>query len=264
MKSTASDGDDNEDVKGVKGEMGSWLHSSPKKKIGAIGALSLLSPLLLNPTPTNAAVSTPSPKPSLIKKLKTGSTALSPASSSHALKKSSHVPVFMVCTSWGSPYMVYGSAGQPTALYFLDPKDAFQMSQEFLQLMPEGGNTVHVMCTSMERAMRHATGRDLPTGSIGEDGKVEVMEYRIVGGNRDIHTSKTKYGFECGVPLFGVEGLKTKRGEALLFFSHDDLMDAWRDNEGGKNGEVEPEVEVFDFVEVVKAMDRSEGEGFDA
>jgi len=112
-------------------------------------------------------------------KIATDSTALSPAADSLALKKTSGIPVFMVCTSWGSPYMVYGPTGQPTALYFLSPADAHDMGQEFLQLMPEtGGNTVHIMTTSMERALRHSTGRNLPTGSIGEDGKVEVMEVR--------------------------------------------------------------------------------------
>ncbi|GMH70047.1 hypothetical protein TrRE_jg7378 [Triparma retinervis] len=204
------------------------------------------------------------PNKSILSKLSSSGTALSPASSSLALKKSAGVPVFMVCTSWGSPYMVYGPTGSPTALYFLDPQDAVQMGQEFLQLMPAGGggNSVHVMATSMERALRHASGRDLPTGSIGEDGKVEVMEYRLVGGARDRRRARMEMGVEAGVPVFGVEGMTTGKGEAVLFFSYEDLVEAWRKGPGGGKGGDMPEVEVFDFVEVIKAMDGKDGEEF--
>ena len=115
------------------------------------------------------------PSKSMLKKLKTSSSAISPFGDSVSMKKAAHIPVFMVCTSWGSPYMIYGPTGLPTALYFLSPADAYGMGQEFLQLTPErGGNSVHIMVTSMERALRHSSGKDLPTGSVGDDGKIEV------------------------------------------------------------------------------------------
>ena len=153
--------------------------------------------------------------------------------------------------------MVYGPSGSPTALYFLDPEDAHQMVQEYLQLMPAtGGNSVHIMTTSMERALRHATGRNLPTGSIGEDGKVEVMEYRLVGSTRERWEAEKRIGVETSIPVFGVEGMNTKKGEAMLFFSRRDLTEAWRKLGVSKDM---PQVEVFDFVQVLKAMDEGEG-----
>ena len=78
--------------------------------------------------------------------------------------------------------MIYGKTGTPTALYFLDPADAYAMTQEFLQLpsMASGRQSVHIMVTSMEKALRQATARNLPTGSVSEaEGKVEVMEYKV-------------------------------------------------------------------------------------
>ena len=77
--------------------------------------------------------------------------------------------------------MVYGPTGVPTALYFLDPADAYSMTQEFLQLpsMSSGKQSIHIMVTSMEKALRQTTARNLPTGSVSEgEGKVEVMEVR--------------------------------------------------------------------------------------
>ena len=110
------------------------------------------------------------------------SSALSPTAGSVALKKTAGVPVFMVCTRWGSPFMIYGKTGVPTALYFLDPTDAYSMTQEFLQLpsMASGRQSVHIMVTSMEKALRQSTAKNLPTGSVSEaEGKVEVMEYKV-------------------------------------------------------------------------------------
>jgi len=82
-----------------------------------------------------------------------------------------------------------------------------------------------------------------------------------VGGNRERWIAKNDMGVECGIPVFGIDGMTSKNGESLLFFSVDDLREAWG-KKGGK-GEM-PDVEVFDFVNVIKAMDADGGgkEGF--
>jgi len=201
------------------------------------------------------------------------SAAISPTAGSVALKKSSGIPVFMVCTRWGSPFMVYGPTGRPTALYFLSPSDAHTMSQEFLQLpsMSSGRQSIHVMSTNMERALRQVTAEDVPTGGIGEgDGKVETMEYKLVGGGKERWQAKQlkqsaqeknvkksqKLAAEQkdpSIPIFTVEGLTSKKGESLLFFSLDDLNSAWSSQKLPGS----PNVEVFDFVDVLKSMEES-------
>lgn len=201
--------------------------------------------------------------------------------------------------------MVYGPTGRPTALYFLSPSDAHTMSQEFLQLpsMSSGRQSIHVMSTNMERALRQVTAEDVPTGGIGEgDGKVETMEYKLVGGGKErwqakqlkqvrlkstnicaelqlilthLHTlaslrpplppqsaqeknvkKSQKLAAEQkdpSIPIFTVEGLTSKKGESLLFFSLDDLNSAWSSQKLPGS----PNVEVFDFVDVLKSMEES-------
>ncbi|GMH65109.1 hypothetical protein TL16_g04117 [Triparma laevis f. inornata] len=186
------------------------------------------------------------------------SAAISPTAGSVALKKSSGIPVFMVCTRWGSPFMVYGPTGRPTALYFLSPSDAHTMSQEFLQLpsMSSGRQSIHVMSTNMERALRQATAEDVPTGGIGEgDGKVETMEYKLSAQEKNVKKSQKLAAEQKdpSIPIFTVEGLTSKKGESLLFFSLDDLNSAWSSQKLPGS----PNVEVFDFVDVLKSMEES-------
>lgn len=127
------------------------------------------------------------------------------------------------------------------------------------------------MSTNMERALRQVTAKDVPTGSVGEgDGKVETMEYKLVGGGKERWQAKqlkqqaqeksvkkaqklATQQKDAGIPIFTVDGLTNKKGETLLFFSLDDLNKAWTASKiSGR-----PDIEVFDFVDVLKSMEES-------
>ena len=75
-----------------------------------------------------------------------------------------------------------------------------------------------------------------------------------MGGTKDRAVAKNEFNAECGIPVFGIEGL-TSKGESLLYFSLDDLKAEWKRSGKGPM----PEVEVFDFVEVMKAMEGEDG-----
>ena len=184
--------------------------------------------------------------------------------------------------------MIHGPNGSPTALYFLDPNDAQAMAQEFLQ-MDLGGQTVHVMATNFERALRQVTAPVNPTGHKNEDsGAVDLMEYRLVPSSRDKQMAKKieqrKGGGESKagslfkkltdsvspssssspsksspsdltapeIPVFAVTGLLDKSGGALLFLSYSDAVSAFRAAAGP---DAAMDIEVFDLASLVKSMD---------
>jgi hypothetical protein len=229
--------------------------------------------LLLGPLPSAAsAPAAPAsagggsslPPPSLLSRVsralfpKEASSALSPFAASAALPHLSSLPCFSVTTKYGSPFMVSAGSPRPTALYFLDPEDAESLQQEMLQapnLPPT--QSVHVMATNMERALRHASAPAQPAGGgVGEGGKIDTLDYRIVASSKAREYARS-LGSEAEVPVFAVEGLSDRRGRELLFLSPRDCLEACKKQAGKGGGE--PAVEVFDLLALARAMEKSPG-----
>ena len=114
-----------------------------------------------------------------------------------------NMPVFTVCTAWGSPYMVYDDTGAPNALYFLDEDDAKAMLDEFLNMKDE--RDARIMSTSFSRAMRQAANiNGVPTGQLTVDGAIQLMYYKIVPSTKELFYASKLSGRE-NLAMTGVE-----------------------------------------------------------
>jgi len=208
------------------------------------------------------------PTPAIVQQIAKNSPALTPFAESKALSKVSGLPVFSVCTRWGSPFMIYGPSNRPTALYFLSSEDANSMAQEFLQMpnLPPG-QSVHVLCTNFERALRHTTAPENPTGAANDaTGTVETMEYRIVSSGVDRYKAKElkePNAVAAEVPVFAIEGLTDAKGNSLLFMNYDDCISAFKNGAKKGSSAEAPKVEVYDLMSLVKSMEQDTDGAFE-
>uniref|UniRef100_A0A7S2K0X3 Uncharacterized protein n=1 Tax=Leptocylindrus danicus TaxID=163516 RepID=A0A7S2K0X3_9STRA len=246
-----------------------------------------------------------------------------------AEERIAQIPVFCVCTPWGSPYMVYDDAGQANALYFLDHEDAKCLLDEFLNM--EGKDRdARIMTTTLARAMVQAANVDgVATGQITMDGVIQAMYYKIVPSTKELFYASKLPGKEAigmsgmeseftvqeriygsigdgddtsgksaakgrakfyrqkhksivadkkltdaGIPVFSIEGMqfKTKGSSFIpsrkgvvdtpLFLSYNDCIRTYKEMRSNLSTEdkasipANPEVEVFNMIDVVTSIDR--------
>ena len=118
-------------------------------------------------------------------------------------EKVGSVPVFTVCTAWGSPYMVYDDTGAANALYFMDEEDAKALLDEFLNMKNE--RDARIMTTTLARAMRQAANvNGVPTGQLTVDGAIQVMYYKVVPSTKEMFYASKLPGRE-NLGMTGVE-----------------------------------------------------------
>ena len=123
--------------------------------------------------------------------------------SQSAQDKVGSIPVFTVCTAWGSPYMVYDDTGAANALYFMDEEDAKALLDEFLNMKNE--RDARIMTTTLARAMRQAANiKGVPTGQLTVDGAIQVMYYKIVPSTKEMFYANKLPGRE-NLAMTGVE-----------------------------------------------------------
>jgi len=164
-----------------------------------------------------------------------------PTQSQSVQGKVGSVPVFCVCTSWGSPYMVYDENGAANALYFMDEQDAKSLLDEFLNM--EKDRDARIMATTLAKAMKQAANiNGVPTGQLTVDGTIQLMYYKIVPSTKELFFANKLPGRE-NLALTGVEDEFTLQERVVGSINDstdndndDDMLMPGREMEMGNSG----------------------------
>lgn len=269
-------------------------HAGRSLAVAAVAALTAAAPHLISGV-SSAQASTTSlaieaASISVPQALQTGGSGYTflPPRRQSTYQRVASTPVFAVTSPGGQPYLhtdpyrpgislpEEANGGTTEALYFMDIDDAHQHMTE-LQQQKEGID-VRVTASSMEHVLKKASVREgLPSGQMMGD-LMQTVHYRIVPSRRMAYEAgRIDPSFQGGarVPVFAAAGLGNRGGRGTpLFYSMDDLHEAWDTMRGGRKLTEEqraaipeqPDVMVFDALAILtkieekKAVEKSGGE----
>ena len=170
------------------------------------------------------------------------------------------VPVFFVANARGSPYLL-NRGGDQECLLFLDPLDAEDLLSEMVQASPQL-HDARVSCMGMDKAMTFLLRKPTASGNVDSKGNEMTLKYKIQASEREIkkHHRVSSRGTmtTTELPCYVAPEIEIKRGGIAatpVFFTQDDLYDAWNTANEKKKRRAPPLRKTVNLLELVLASD---------
>ncbi|CAM9124340.1 unnamed protein product [Phaeothamnion confervicola] len=185
-------------------------------------------------------------------------------------EKLSNVPVFMVVSREGQPYLTPSpSDDSQMAVIYTCVEDAEEMTSEMLQ-SPYLRGQCRVLVMSLDKAYNLVSAPAKPMGGArgGRGGGADTLKYvfhpSVAGRERAAGLGLADAVRDVPVPVYYAEGIQVVRNGVPvkpLFLDSRDLFDAWfRARRENPSMPRNPSVRVFSLPEVILRMEEAGGE----
>ncbi|KAJ8903547.1 hypothetical protein NDN08_004652 [Rhodosorus marinus] len=178
--------------------------------------------------------------------------------------KLAQVPVFLITSAGGQPYLATLEESRQVGLIFFSIEDATKMMEQMK--MNAGAEEARIFPLTLDKAMEMVKAKPTPSGLKSQGGQDLMMVFRLYPDTAQVKNAGSVLGRRQGasntIPLFVVRGLVVRKGREEvqpMFFTKEDLDSNWN-RLRSENPKLprRPNIEVYSLQDIVEKMENGD------
>mmetsp|Transcript_10892 Transcript_10892/g.15700 ORF Transcript_10892/g.15700 Transcript_10892/m.15700 type:complete len:308 (-) Transcript_10892:2254-3177(-) len=178
--------------------------------------------------------------------------------------KLAQVPVFLITSAGGQPYLATLEESRQVGLIFFSIEDATKMMEQMKT--NAGAEEARIFPLTLDKAMEMVKAKPTPSGLKSQGGQDLMMVFRLYPDTAQVRNAGAVLGRRQGasntIPLFVVRGLVVRKGRdevQPMFFTKEDLELNWsRLRAENPRLPRRPNIEIYSLQDIVEKMENGD------